>query len=448
MELHQIEPVIEFFKIYGLHKERDITLDMNGNVKILVGDNGSGKTTLLNCMYYVLNKQFEKLNNVCFDKIEIKFFNAPPLFIKKSDIEKLDFEEVFLEPQLRDLRRYVPRELLYELIKRSGNSSFSSFANYIRSRSIAYKIPMPAREIYEACRMGYSYYNSTVTLNSANQKWNEYIDNHFKLKVLYLPTYRRVEEDLTNLGNYDYDFSDSLINFGMSDVKQRFRNVRNELRDSAVSLYTNLNGKMLTQLTTDYVATEEQFQKIKNTEALKIVLDRVGDSISSDTKNRILQLVEKSTIEQERYHPLVFILSNLIDVYFEQKELDDAIKEFVSVSNKYLVNKTFVYNESKVEITIINNRSDSEVDLDNLSSGEKQLVSIFSKLYLERQNNYAVLFDEPELSLSIEWQTELLPDILKSNKCGYMLAATHSPFIFQNSLDSLTDSLHVTFPEG
>ncbi|HCG8570352.1 AAA family ATPase [Vibrio parahaemolyticus] len=448
MELHQIEPVIEFFKIYGLHKERDITLDMNGNVKILVGDNGSGKTTLLNCMYYVLNKQFEKLNNVCFDKIEIKFFNAPPLFIKKSDIEKLDFEEVFLEPQLRDLRRYVPRELLYELIKRSGKSSFSSFSNYIRSRSIAYKIPMSVREIYEACRMGYSYYNSTVTLNSANQKWNEYIDNHFKLKVLYLPTYRRVEEDLTNLGNYDYDFSDSLINFGMSDVKQRFRNVRNELRDSAVSLYTNLNGKMLTQLTTDYVATEEQFQKIKNTEALKIVLDRVGDSISSDTKNRILQLVEKSTIEQERYHPLVFILSNLIDVYFEQKELDDAIKEFVSVSNKYLVNKTFVYNESKVEITIINNRSDSEVDLDNLSSGEKQLVSIFSKLYLERQNNYAVLFDEPELSLSIEWQTELLPDILKSSKCGYMLAATHSPFIFQNSLDSLTDSLHVTFPEG
>ncbi|MBF4366237.1 ATP-binding protein, partial [Vibrio anguillarum] len=135
-----------------------------------------------------------------------------------------------------------------------------------------------------------------------------------------------------------------------------------------VSLYTNLNGRMLTQLTTDYVATTEKFRKIKNTEALKIVLDRVGDSISSETKNRILELVENKTIEQERYHSLVFILSNLIDVYFEQKELDDAIKEFVYVSNKYLVNKTFIYNESKVEITIINNRSESEVELDNLSS--------------------------------------------------------------------------------
>ncbi|MBF4318022.1 ATP-binding protein [Vibrio anguillarum] len=161
----------------------------------------------------------------------------------------------------------------------------------------------------------------------------------------------------------------------------------------------------------------------------------------------MLELVENKTIEQERYHPLVFILSNLIDVYFEQKELDDAIKEFVYVSNKYLVNKTFIYNESKVEITIINNRSESEVELDNLSSGEKQLVSIFSKLYLEKNSSYAILFDEPELSLSIEWQTELLPDILNSDKCGYMLAATHSPFIFQNSLDSLTDSLNVTYCE-
>ncbi len=112
MELHKIEPVINFFKIYGLHNERDITLDMNSNVKILVGDNGSGKTTLLNCMYYVLNKQFEKLANVCFDKIEIKLFNSAPLIIKKSDVEKLDLDEVFLEPQLRDLRRYLPREII------------------------------------------------------------------------------------------------------------------------------------------------------------------------------------------------------------------------------------------------------------------------------------------------------------------------------------------------
>lgn len=96
MELHQIDPVIEHFRILGLHNERNISLDMNGNVKILVGDNGSGKTTLLNCMYYVLNKQFEKLNNICFGKIEIKFYGSEPLTITKEEVEELNLDEVFL----------------------------------------------------------------------------------------------------------------------------------------------------------------------------------------------------------------------------------------------------------------------------------------------------------------------------------------------------------------
>ena len=161
--------------------------------------------------------------------------------------------------------------------------------------------------------------------------------------MYYLPTYRRIEEDLKSLGysQESFDSKNKLIQFGMSDVKSRFNKIRNELRESAVSLYTNLNGRMLTQLTTDYQATDEQYSKIFNTDALKIVLARVGDSISTEVKTRILDLITNQSIKAEKYHPLVFVLSNLIDVYDEQKEMDDDIKEFVKVANRYLVNKIF-----------------------------------------------------------------------------------------------------------
>jgi len=36
----------------------------------------------------------------------------------------------------------------------------------------------------------------------------------------------------------------------------------------------------------------------------------------------------------------------------------------------------------------------------------------------------------------------LLPDILKSNKCIFLLAATHSPFIYENELDKYAIGLH------
>ena len=62
-------------------------------------------------------------------------------------------------------------------------------------------------------------------------------------------------------------------------------------------------------------------------------------------------------------------------------------------------------------------------------------------LYLEKKNDVAIFFDEPELSLSIEWQKTLLPDILDSGKCKFLFATTHSPFIFENELEAFTVDL-------
>ena len=67
-----------------------------------------------------------------------------------------------------------------------------------------------------------------------------------------------------------------------------------------------------------------------------------------------------------------------------------------------------------------------------LSKGEKEILSLFSKLYFKGKKDIILLIDEPEISLNINWQKELIPSIVKSGKCGLIVAMTHSPFIFQN----------------
>ena len=52
-----------------------------------------------------------------------------------------------------------------------------------------------------------------------------------------------------------------------------------------------------------------------------------------------------------------------------------------------------------------------------------------------------VIIDEPELSLSVEWQQSILEDIRKSGKCGSLIAATQSPFVYNNSLRPIAKSL-------
>ncbi len=95
----------------------------------------------------------------------------------------------------------------------------------------------------------------------------------------------------------------------------------------------------------------------------------------------------------------------------------------------------------------MNLKNNNKIELNKLSSGEKQIVSILAQVFLNFNDNFIILFDEPELSLSIEWQEMLLPDIVDSGKCSLLFAVTHSPFIFDNKLDSYATGIEMFIEE-
>ena len=98
---------------------------------------------------------------------------------------------------------------------------------------------------------------------------------------------------------------------------------------------------------------------------------------------------------------------------------------------KYLSGKKIIYDETLLTMNVYD-CNDEKIDFEDLSSGEKQVISIFSKVYLDVVTPCIFIIDEPEISLSIEWQKDFLKDIYDSGKIGLMIATTHSPFIFKN----------------
>jgi len=128
-----------------------------------------------------------------------------------------------------------------------------------------------------------------------------------------------------------------------------------------------------------------------------------------------------------------------------QQENEKDVLEFIAVCNGYLLGKEMTYENLSFEIYIqqldIVGQAPQKIGLKTLSSGEKQIVSLFSHIYFSGQTGYFVIMDEPELSLSVPWQKRLLPDILATRRCGGLIAVTHSPFIFENELDAYTHSL-------
>ncbi len=80
-----------------------------------------------------------------------------------------------------------------------------------------------------------------------------------------------------------------------------------------------------------------------------------------------------------------------------------------------------------------------------LSSGEKQILAILLTVLVEDNGNYVLFMDEPEVSLHVEWQQQLIELILKLNPNVQIILTTHSPAVIMNGwMDKVTEVSDIT----
>lgn len=81
---------------------------------------------------------------------------------------------------------------------------------------------------------------------------------------------------------------------------------------------------------------------------------------------------------------------------------------------------------------LIFNQEGHIISLEQLSSGEKQLLLILLKVFLLEKQPAIVLMDEPEVSLHIRWQREIIDRLRQLNPQCQLIISTHSPSIFSS----------------
>lgn len=80
-----------------------------------------------------------------------------------------------------------------------------------------------------------------------------------------------------------------------------------------------------------------------------------------------------------------------------------------------------------------------------LSSGEKQMLAILLTVLVENNKPYVLLMDEPEVSLHVDWQQNLIDNILELNPNVQIILTTHSPAVIMNGwLDNVTEVSDIT----
>lgn len=122
------------------------------------------------------------------------------------------------------------------------------------------------------------------------------------------------------------------------------------------------------------------------------------------------------------------------------KNLFSQIYLFIDILRQFISDKnfTFEFGELKVE-------GKNAITLAKLSSGEKQLLILFIETLLQRRKPYIFLADEPELSLHISWQRNIISAIKSINPEAQIIVATHSPEIagkYKSAILDMEDIRH------
>lgn len=442
-------PNFSRFKVEGLRAGIDVDVLIKDNTLIMVGENGSGKTTLLRILFYFLSGRWPRLAQFKFSKITATI-NGQDYVIGHKDLESA-------QPRLdeRRLAQLPPgqRRRVMEMIDLGRLEEAEAMMNRYGTQ---YGFPSWKQQ---ELAIGKEDRSAQMLVNL-----QEKLASIMEAQILYLPTYRRIERELSSIiqgvdpddvrrtphiARQQEDANDyvELVEFGMNDVKRAIGSTLEDIRNFQLQGTTRLSLSYLGDVVSQrYLSTDSGIIANTSEETIEAVLNRIDDTILSGYhKSRLREIIVSSqsaaAVPSEHEQIIYHYFAKLVTFQGELQAKESNIKLFCDLCSEYIKDKEFVYESGRPSFHIVSKTQDGDIELSELSSGEKQIVSLFSHLYLSGKTRFLILIDEPELSLSVPWQRRFLIDIVEASFCVGMVAVTHSPFIYDNKLRKYAHAL-------
>lgn len=434
--------------IRQLHDNKDVELRLKSRHCVLIGPNGTGKSTALQIIAYALGRQWRQLADLHFTAVEFTFDNGATISLTREDCDIFGKLSKRSQYRFSTFSSAVEIELYNKILSTSSRSAADL-------QTIASTYDLSPAEIQRIERQ-----LLTEPRHKDAQKrvraFADALDEQQQPPIVYLPTYRRIELELKKLLQdvpepyrksagvryaevKDDDFMTEIIRFGMDDINAQIADFESSTRDMARNLFNKMMASYIKEMANSEVLSVTELRDLQiNREQIDVTLSRIEEGLlEQNEKAKISDIIMELVEGRAGGHPpfykkwLAHFFSKLYWVNKEIEEVEKPFRSLITTLNRYLKPKTVSYDIESYHFSV-NDEYENELSLTDLSSGEKQIVSMMSELFFKTQE-FSIMIDEPELSLSVPWQVSFLEDVSRSPNCRQIFAVTHSPFIYDNS---------------
>lgn len=371
------------FAVEGLAGRDDTySQKLNRDVNIFFGLNGSGKTSLLKILHSAMQADTSIISRTPFRSAEVKFFSVNYNKVVTRTIKRDEAQEMGV-PSVEDADAYTDVFWQQQLQKQIR------FLSGVKS--IEWKTRTKGLEKVEGFR-------------------------HF-----YLPTSRlwfspraSSKTEIYNEEQLDNFFQSMLTGLWSTYVGEVLSKVREAQEEGLANILKWI------------LSSEEQRSK-RDAGALdaNTAFDRVKSFLGRQNAQGILGSRE----EFNRRYTNSVVLKNVVN-YIDEVEvrIADAMsprnKLQTLISDLFSGNKKVVLSDKSIDVIA---EDKTQIGIASLSSGEKHFLRILVEVLHAEDNT--LLIDEPEISMHIDWQKELISAMRIVNPNSQLIIATHSPEI-------------------
>lgn len=367
-------------------------LDRHTNV--FFGFNGSGKTSLLKILHSAMSREGRILDGVPFDSAEVKIYSVDyerEFTMIASRKEKSKSKQIEQELKLVGLQ-----ESLFEISSELEDNSAQKNARIIwkeKPQNLRKDRPggwshryLPTSRLYLGARIANPRIAS-IGANATEQSLDEYFAQ--TLQAVWRDYYARI---LTSVGKAQEDGLASILKGILSGKPKQKKQLETIDLETA---YERASSFLKRQGSKDVLGSFEKFKKQYE------INDQLRNIVSD------IDQVEK----------------RIAQATAPKDELQSLVKHM------FTGNKEIIFGDRSIDIK----SQDKEIGLNSLSSGEKHVLRILIEILLADQNS--IIIDEPELSMHIDWQKDLIKIMRELSPEAQIIVATHSPEIMAEITD-------------